>query len=279
MPHKKKISLIAILLIIIGFTGMLFTGKSADDMVTAEKEFRDEIRVLNIAIDNGKVIVLPSSDESIRLELEAIGPDDKMKATVSGNELSITVNDNQKKWYHFPSVNTTPELTIYVPEKELAEVMIDSDNGSIIAESIQSETVTVSTGNGYTELENVTGSTVDVESNNGKINLIDVVARATTVATDNGKIIFEHVDGNIVGYTSNGAITLDTADIDRNIDLKTSNGKIQVNSKNKPTNTIIDVQVGNGKARVFGESNWDTVIGDGDHLVKLTTSNGGITIE
>ncbi|WP_442961150.1 hypothetical protein [Pseudogracilibacillus sp. SO30301A] len=60
--------------------------------------------------------------------------------------------------------------------------------------------------------------------------------------------------------------------------MNTDNGRIDVQSNKEPTNAILDLKTDNGKVRVFGESNWVTVIGNGENIIKLTTDNGSITI-
>lgn len=282
MPNVKKINIIATLLIIVGVIGVMFTYKTAfsnEDMVTAEKTINDTINELQIEIDNGSVEVYPTSGTEISLTLDAKNPEEILTTNVSDEKLSITVKEKRKKWFNFDFLISRPKLKVYVPEKEFTEFTVRSNNGRITAEDVQSEAIKFLTDNGRIDVTNVTGSTVEAETDNGKITLKDIVATYTTVSADNGKIVLDHVSGDIVGHASNGAISLKTDDLNKNIDLKTSNGKINIDTVNKPTNAIIDIQIGNGRARVFGQSNWDTVIGDGDHLIKLKTNNGSITIE
>ena len=64
----------------------------------------------------------------------------------------------------------------------------------------------------------------------------------------------------------------------KKLSLIAYNGKIEIKTDKKPTNAILDLKTDNGKVTVFGEENWDTVIGKGEHLIKLISKNGKISI-
>ena len=116
------------------------------------------------------------------------------------------------------------------------------------------------------------------ETDNGNIELNNIEADSTNVQSDNGRIMLDQVKGKIIGKTDNGRISLVTDNLDRSIDLTTDNGRIEITSTSKPTNVTIDVKTDNGKIDVFGVKNEYTVFGKGEHLIKLKTDNGGITV-
>lgn len=87
------------------------------------------------------------------------------------------------------------------------------------------------------------------------------------------------VEGEIIGKADNGRISLITESLDRNIDLKTDNGTIEIKTKEEPKNVQFDIEVDNGSVSVFGNAVYDTVIGNGDNLVRLKTDNGNIQIQ
>ena len=102
--------------------------------------------------------------------------------------------------------------------------------------------------------------------------------KALVAESDNGRIELEHVTGSIVGSTDNGRITLQTDSLDRNIDFQTDNGSIVIQSTRKPTNVSIHTKTGHGKVDVFGERNSRTVIGAGEHTIRLKSDNGRISV-
>src|SRR5699024_10553167 len=97
--------------------------------------------------------------------------------------------------------------------------------------------------------------------------------------TNNGKIKLADVDGQLVGRTNNGSISLIAQEIDRPIDFATDNGKILIQTEHEPTNAIIDIKIDNSKVEYFGESIWEDDIGDGEHVNKLETKNAKITLK
>lgn len=282
MFNVKSISVIALILLLVGIIGGVFTfnsGKQTEDWEMEEKVINNE-EIMNIKVmaDNTKVEILPSNDTSTKVEFS--GDDSKyhLSTDVEGTTLSIDVEYRQRKFINLDFFSSLSSLTVYVPEKVYDSLQLESDNGRITAETLQAKDINVKTNNGSIILEDIKSSAIIGEADNGRIELKDINSSTIQVKSDNGKIILEHVEGDILGETSNGSITLVTQDLDRQIELETDNGKINIQTEKEPTNVIFDIKVDNGKVRMFGESNWDSVIGNGDNLIKLTTNNGGITV-
>jgi len=103
----------------------------------------------------------------------------------------------------------------------------------------------------------------------------NITAVMVNAETDNGEVSLEHVEGNINGDVNNGRIYLQTSHLDT---LETDNGNIDIETEKEPTNAILDIKTDNGKATVFGSTNWNTVVGDGDNLIELNTNNGEINV-
>lgn len=167
---------------------------------------------------------------------------------------------NTRNYFLFDLFNFTPKLNIAIPEKEYTKLNITTTNGII-------------------SIKNVASDKVEATSTNGIIKLHDVIAKSVKTETDNGMIDLDNVDGDITSVTTNGKIDLRTPDLDKMIDLQTTNGKIKVVTDKKPTNATIAVYIGNGKATVFGSSNRHSVYGEGENDIVLTTENGMITVE
>src|SRR5699024_9683792 len=122
------------------------------------------------------------------------------------------------------------------------------------------------------------GNTVQAETDNGRIELQNIVAKIVKANSSNGRIDMENIEGEVFGKTNNGGILLATNHLNRPIELHSDNGKIEIQSKNKPENAVLDLKTKNGEISVYGKDDWDTVIGDGDNLIKVSSQNGRITI-
>ena len=281
MRNIKLISLIALALLIVGVIGSVFTFTSAyqsEEIIKTESVGSEGIENLNILTNNTKIEVLPTNDSDITAELSTKNKKHELLAKVEDSTLFIEVKDKQKSFISLDFFSFGTTLTVYVPEKAYDSLQVESDNGRITVDEIEANGVNVKADNGRIELENIESMTVTGNASNGLISMKNVNSSTINVTTSNGKIMLDHVEGEIYGKTSNGAIELVTENLDRFIELETNNGKINVQTEQEPTNVTFDVRVDNGKARVFGESNWDTVVGNGENLVKLTTNNGGITV-
>lgn len=264
MNNLKKIAIFALLLLLVGGVGSVITYNfNEPTSITEEKKIDNpNIEAIDISVNNAKVEIFSTKDSKISVELSGKVTNNNKKrlsVTENGNTLSIRSVNQTNKLISFNFFSTILKLRVYLPEKLYESLQIDIDNGSLHAEQFNIKDLYAATKNGSINMDNITADTVKVSSKNGKISLYNV-------------------DGEINGKTNNGSISLITDDLDRSIEFKTNNGSIKIQTKQEPTNAIFDVRVGNGKIKIFGDSNWATVVGNGDNLIKLSADNGSITV-
>lgn len=262
MLNMKKLFVVAFVLIGIGIVGSLFTftSYSETESVLEEAEFdSDKIEEIDLQTDNAKVEVLPIDSSSSKVKVISEGKDYRLSSNVKNNSLSIEMKHKRHRLFNLDFFGEGASLTVYVPEKQYKSINVKSNNGKIVVKDIEADDVAVDTDNGKIELQQVNTASIYAETNNGQISL-------------------NEVEGDLVGRTNNGGIYLKTTHIDRPIDLQTDNGRIEIKTEKEPKNVVYDVKTGNGKVTIFENSNWDTMIGNGEHLVKLRTANGRISI-
>lgn len=276
----KKIAIVALILLLVGIVGSIFTFKSINksEDVTEEKVINDNFNEIKIKSNEASVEVFSTSDKKAKVELSGKSSDYRLSADVEGSTLKVDVDYKPKKLFNFDFTSALLDLKVYVPEKVYDSLLIESDNGRVQIDGLQARDVHVKTDNGRIKLNDIESSKVTASADNGMINLKDIVASTVNTSADNGKITLDDVAGKLSGKTNNGSISLVTHDLDRAIDFETDNGKIKIQTEKGPTNAILDAKVDNGKVTIFGESNWDTVIGNGKNLIKLTAKNGTITV-
>lgn len=281
MLKVKNLWKIALVLIGIGVIGSVFTFTSSGEKRASEEvEFdSDNIEKIDIRSDNAKVEVLPTEQSSLKVKVFAEGRYDRLLSEVKGDALSIQVKDKKDRFINFNFFDAGTSLKVYMPKKQYDSLDIKSHNGTVSLNNFHVDQAKVEADNGKIELQDINARMIDAETNNGKIDFQHVMAATIEAETDNGHMVFDQVEGNLVGRTNNGRVSIKTENIDRLIDLKTDNGRIDIQTDEEPTNVVLDIKTKNGKVTVFGESDWDTVIGNGDHLVKLRTANGRVTIE
>ncbi|MER2089645.1 MAG: DUF4097 family beta strand repeat-containing protein [Sporosarcina sp.] len=260
--NKLFIFLVLLLIVIGGISWSLTLGDSLGN--SARKIAVDDSSFTNIEIvaGNAAVDIVPTKDSARTVEY--MGETRKnskyvFKAYVKGDTLSILFKEKRRSFINFGFSTSDLKLFVKIPQKEYNKILAKTDNGRIKVENIQAQDIALETDNGSIDMKNVKTSITDVK-------------------TDNGKILLTSVEGKITGKTDNGRISLVTNNLDRQIELTTDNGRIEIRTEKEPTNATIDIKMDNGKVDVFGYENKHTTFGKGEHLIKLRTDNGRVTI-
>lgn len=261
--RNKVFIIVALVLLIVGGNVLMFNiGDHFEN--NAKKKVIDDQSFTSIEImtTNATVEIVPTKDAVTTVSYS--GKTKKrskhiFEADVKENTLSVQFKEKRRSFFSFGFSSLNLKLIVKVPEKQYDQIHAESDNGRITVENMQTQELALETDNGTIELK-----------------MID--ATAVNVKTDNGAIILDHVDGSIIGRTDNGRVSLVTNNLDRPIELTTDNGRIEIQTEKEPTNATIDVKTDNGRIDVFGNKNKHTKFGNGKHLIKLRTDNGGITI-
>ncbi|WMX56309.1 DUF4097 family beta strand repeat-containing protein [Peribacillus sp. R9-11] len=262
MVNIKKLSIIALVLLLVGVVGSLFTFSQVTDKesTTEKKSITDEVTDIQVISDNAAVEIIPTTGTETSVELVSKGVDVSklnFSADVEGKKLAIKLKD--KRSFSFGFQIQSLHLKVYVPEKAYKSFVVKSDNGKVQMAEL--------------EIKNL-----NVESQNGRVELNDIVTEKVEVKSANGRVDLNNVEGNLVGSSNNGKISLVTKDLDRNIQLESDNGKIMIKTDKEPTNTTFDVHVDNGKIDILNKYEGNVVIGKGENMVKLETNNGKIEI-
>ncbi|MGG4265460.1 DUF4097 family beta strand repeat-containing protein [Peribacillus simplex] len=262
MINVKKLSIIALVLLLVGVIGSLFTFSQVMDKetTTEEKTISEIVTDVQVDADNAAVEIISTKDKDTRIELVSKGVDVSkldFSADVEGKKLSVTLKDKQTFSFGFQIQSL--HLKVYVPEKSYKSFVVKSDNGKVQMNEL--------------EIKNLY-----VESENDRVELNDIVSEKVEVKSANGRVDLNNVEGNLVGSSNNGKISLVTKDLDRNIQLESDNGKIMIKTDKEPTNTTFDVHVDNGKIDILNKYDRNVVIGKGENLVKLETNNGKIEV-
>ncbi|AUJ23920.1 DUF4097 family beta strand repeat-containing protein [Virgibacillus dokdonensis] len=263
MSKLKKLFLVAIIFIIIGGVGCLFTFKSlVREKVDITKEFSaDGITNLELDMINEEISIIPTGNSDIVLELKGKSNEpDKKFLDIGQKENTLKVRKKSEKFkFRFFNQGDSLVLTVHLPQKAYETIQADTKNGTIHGEKF-------------------TVKSLQASGANGEIVLDEVITDTTEVSTQNGGMELNGVEGSIKAETSNGSIFLEAKTLNQSMDLDAENGSIDINVDEEPTNVTYDLRTGNGGVEVFGNDNWNAVVGDGEHVIKARTANGGITI-
>lgn len=259
---SKKLSILALLLLLIGGIGTFFTfSQTNQEEITTEKTVSsDMVQEVQVQADNATVEILPTSDTETKVKLVTKGIEVSkldFTAEVEGNKLTIKLKEHSNFSIGF-NIRSS-QLYVYIPQKAYYSFIVDNENGKMKMSELKIRNLKVETNNGRIELNKIVAENIDVKSENGSLDLNDV-------------------EGNLKGSSSNGKITLATKDLDRNIQLDSANGKITIKTDKEPTNTAFKVSANNGKINILDKYEGDTVIGKGENLVDIESNNGKIEV-
>ncbi|MED4045332.1 DUF4097 family beta strand repeat-containing protein [Priestia aryabhattai] len=285
MLNKKKLSVLAGILILVGIIGGLLTYRAIDpEPMSKEKVINsNQVSKVNIDTDNTRVHVYPIKGDNIKVTLKGeTSPNIKRDFTtdVKNSTLFISYNEQQRSWVNFDIVSVLKPLSInvYLPKKQYNSLKVSSSNGYVSVKKLLAEDVSIRANNGRVELEDIDSQNLTTSVHNGLTSIKNARAKIVGVKGNNGKITLSNVQGSLKGETHNGSIALETEELDRDIDFKTNNGKITITTEKEPSNVQFNVSVDNGKVDILNKYDRDAVIGNGKNIIKLATHNGNISV-
>lgn len=262
MINMKKLSIIALSLLLVGVIGGLFTFSQSiiKETKIEKKSISDEVTDVDVIAQNATVEIIPTTGTDTNIELvskEVKASKLNLSANVEGKKLTVTLKEQRSFYIGFH--NQSLHLKVYVPKKSYKSFVVKSANGKV-------------------EMAELDIKSLNVESQNGHIDLKDIISEKVEVNSANGRVELNNVEGNLIGESKNGEISLVTKDLDRNIQLKSRNAKIMIKTDMEPTNTTFDVHSNNGGIDILNKYKENVVIGKGENLVKLNSNNGKIEI-
>ncbi|MFB8420430.1 DUF4097 family beta strand repeat-containing protein [Priestia aryabhattai] len=285
MLNKKKLSVLAGILILVGVIGGLLTYRAIDpEPISKEKTINsNQVSKVNIDTDNTRVHVYPIKGDNIKVTLKGeTSPNIKRDFTtdVKNSTLFISYNEQQRSWVNFDIVSVLKPLSInvYLPEKQYSSLVISSNNGYVSVKKLRAADVSVRANNGRVELGDIDSESLNTNVHNGLTSIKNAAAKTVQAKGNNGKITLSNVEGSLEGETHNGSIALETEELDRDIDFKTHNGKITITTEKQPSDVQFNVSVDNGKVDILNKYDRNAVIGNGKNIIKLATHNGNISV-
>lgn len=252
-----------------------------------------------IQVQNAQVFVTPSQDGYAYATLET-ETDHGVVMDIVGDTLEIRIEFERRfglsdlfSWFG----SKAPVLRVELPHHAYHQIQlknrhgssdvqdlqaerfhVESENGRIVAHHIQARHGVLRTSNGKVLASSCHGHDWELHSSNGRVEAKHSQLERINIHSSNGRIDVDHVTGAVDAKTSNGRIDCSVQAIQAPIRLKTNNGKIDLHVDERPEDVTIRAKSRNGKVDVFGERSKECVFGDGSIEVKLTSSNGSVTV-
>jgi len=266
---KEFVVVVFVILIIIGLSGCVDLGvkkpgPEVRGFIYSEYDASDNT-ILSVSTVNGEISITSWSGEKISLNAtkrSTYGEDDLDKAeivvTENGNEITIEIKHAQ------PIRTRAVDLDIKIPYN----VTVKS----------------ASSTNGPIEISNTKGNTV-LTNTNGPIDVEDVEGYVKATTT-NGDIDISGTTGVDDLISTNGGISAEIFDIEKDVDIQTTNGGIDLYI-NPMLNSSIQISTINGGITIIGDfinetessfKSFKGTIGSGGYTINVVTVNGGVKI-
>ncbi|WP_162551221.1 DUF4097 family beta strand repeat-containing protein [Paenibacillus tepidiphilus] len=251
------------------------------------------IQTVKIDLPNGKVKVTGGDGNTLDYEgkLELTGDSEEEAAGRLAHEWRVVAEgdtltmeqEGDNNWLsniHFGITTKSPYLEITLPRNLAVE--IETSDGTIEAWNLDSG-LKADTSNGKLDIHDIAGG-VEAHTSNGTMTVQNVQGEVD-IRSSNGVIEVDNIDGPLAAKSSNGRITVNSA-VTGSWKLSTSNGKITVSL---PAVADAKIEAGTSNGSLKGNIGWSyngdgkddgtATLGDGTHEVKLSTSNGSITVD
>jgi DUF4097 and DUF4098 domain-containing protein YvlB len=218
-----------------------------------------------VSNDNGQIDVVTGNEVTVNVRATIRRPDDVEYSVVQeGDTVRVEARVSSGWGWGFGTDAPGADITVTLPAD--TNVDLRTSNGGIDVVDIQNAGK-LQTSNGRISLENVKG---EFEAN-----------------TSNGAIDFRNVKGEFDASTSNGAIGFSGEMTAGGMNqLTTSNGSVEVTLLGEPS-VKLDAATSIGKiicklpiaATESGANRLVGVVGGGDAVLVIKTSNGSITVQ
>lgn len=253
----------------VGLAGCV--SQSLDAEETVNQAFgAGDITDLQVRTTNGSIDITATETETISLEgkkqaaSESRLDDVRIVSERDDGTLRIEVEADDSGFFSWVRSEPRADLSVTVPET-LARTDARTTNGSIELDSLRGETK-VRTTNGTVTMDALSGE-ITARTTNGGVTLREGTPSTVNAETTNGNIRLALLsEADIEAKTTNGNVSLtlpSTAEPD--ITFDTSNGRISIE--------------GLGSTSVSGRGNYDARIGAGTRRIRVTTTNGNLSIE
>lgn len=196
----KKVIIAGIILLILGlivgvacFAAMGFDFKrfGTEEYETRTTELRGDFRNIRIQGDTAHIAIshpmYPTVDNSAKLEsLES----EFRRTVVSVEDDTLTIRlVDERRWYDRIGVSLkTPTLTLYLPEEEYGELVIENSTGDIsIPGTYQFDSIRIDCSTGDVQCQ-ASAETVSVTTTTGDITLSGLTAEQITANVSTGRV-------------------------------------------------------------------------------------------
>ena len=262
MNKFKKVSIIALLLIIIGIVGAILTNNGKQGQLPIEEiEITDlNFSQIEILTYDANVELHPTNRATAYIEVAGYKTSKKLSVSVQDSLLFIKYNNKQIRLFNVNLFQKTEALKVFVPSEQYDHIKVSKHDGRLLIEKLDSDQLTISGKDGLITLKDITANKTSIKANDGVLELVEV-------------------SGGIKADMKDSIIKMQTMSLQSPVDLAARDGIIQVTVTDEPQNTMISTSIQDGLVSIFGERNSSKLFGNGDNKVNLKVNDGKITVK
>ncbi len=290
MRKKEKIWFImALLLVAIGailFTGAMtaydwdFTQLSTVSYEKNTYEASCEFDRISIHVDTTKIELLPADDQRCSI---VCYESEKEKHTVSmqNGTLEIEVTDTRKWYEHIGISFGGPKMTVYLPQKQYASLLIETDTGDIsIPKDFSFESIEIDGDTSDVDCFASVSGKMEIEVSTGRINIEGITAGQLDLTTSTGNIQSNSVTikNDIELETDTGEILLKKTVASGKLSVESSTGDVRFEDSDAAT-IAVETDTGDVTGTLLSEKIFMTETSTGKIRVPKTTSGGKCEIK
>lgn len=249
---------------------------------------------IDIQTDTANIFFVPSEDGLCKVICHETEKN-RHSVIVQNETLTIHIND-EREWYDYIGITwETPQITVYLPEKEYASLFIKESTGDIAIPNdfhfqsmdislstgdiknyaSASENMTIKTTTGDIQIENISAKTIYLSVSTGYVDMISAICEENIeIKVSTGKVKLADVScKNLISKGSTGDISLINLIAKEQISIKRNTGDVKF-SECDANEIFIKTSTGKVSGSLLSEKTFITNSNTGDIDVPKNTIGG-----
>ncbi len=262
MNKIKKLSILALILLLVGTVGSIITYKQSysQELDVTKIDITDyNFTSIEISVLDANAELLPSSDSTAYMEVAGSDFNKKLAFTVQDSLLYIKYNNKQVKFFNL-GFSKKESLKVYLPDKQYEQIVIKKNDSVFKAKNMAAKQFTISGKDGIVSLENISAADISITARDSMLEL-------------------NELKGALQAKVKDGKINLVAEQLNYPVDIAANDGLITVVTQKEPENTIIQTEVRDGLTSIYGKRTSSALFGNGENKVQLSVKDGMINVK
>lgn len=267
------------------------SGCGKSKIANEESYSPDEVTALQMEVDTWNSDIMLSSDDDIHVSFDGSISNEEKKPSVTLQDgiLSIAQKSGDEGLQDQIAFGKKGQITVYLPADCIIPVTLKNGMGDIEIDGVVMGEFLLDNSSGYATLSAIVSDNIEILSGSGDITIKNSSVDRLSIETSSGYVQISETDfnnGDIV--TKSGETTLSKISPDRNINMQSGSGDINLTYLPKPEN--LDFAVTSGSKDItahFDGANYSKetseskqgTIGKGEFELTVNSDSGTVVIK